>query len=101
MLAVVAGLLRNLLFNYKLRIMRPTRFVTLTYAGNYIDYNLLANGLYSTSAPKLFDASTTIEDLVKQGQKVVDLTGNQFIEEGFFNNLKMCSMTLVELSVVK
>lgn len=73
-------------------------FYVLTYCGQFIDERLLQNGLYTTSVPKLYSKETTIDLMIQQGRTIVDMTGNQFIEESYFENLSKCELTEVQLS---
>jgi hypothetical protein len=77
--------------------MNPSKFKVLTYLGNYVDASLLSKGIYFTPTPMLRALETTIESLeeiYKNASKIYDV--NTCIE-----NLKKCSLTIVELSVVK
>lgn len=74
-------------------------FYVLTHCGQFIDERLLQKGLYATSVPKLYSKETTIDLMIQQGRTIVDMTGNQFIEESYFDNLSKCKLTEVQLSV--
>lgn len=81
--------------------MNGKRFLILTYAGDFIDLNLLEKGLYNTAEPRLYTQGTTIDGLIESGKQVTDMVGGYFLNDSYFDNLKKCSLTLVELSVVK
>ena len=76
-------------------------FFVLTYAGQFIDTNMLQKGLYATDVPKLYSKGTTIELMIQQGRTITDMAGNQFIEETYFDNLSKCKLTEVKLSVLE
>lgn len=78
--------------------MKETGFKALMFMGNYVDSNLLEKGIYSASEPKLYDKCTTIEGLEKQAKMLVVMTGDCFISERYFDNLRKCE--LVDVSVV-
>lgn len=75
-------------------------FLVLVHGQTFVDYNMLPKGIYGTCVPKLFTKDTTIDLLEKQGKMSKDLSGNYFLPESFFENLKKCQlvdMGLVEL----
>lgn len=74
-------------------------FFVLTYAGQFMDVNMLQQGLYATDVPELYSKDTTIELMIQQGRTITDITGNQFISETYFENLSKCKLTEVQLSV--
>lgn len=74
-------------------------FFVLTYAGQFMDTNMLQQGLYATDVPKLYSKETSIELMIQQGRTITDMTGNQFISEAYFENLSKCKPTEVQLSV--
>ena len=76
-----------------------TKFKILTYCGTYVDSNLLGKGIYNTSKPHLYDEDTTIESLVKMAEDVQDKMGAWHINEKYFESLKQCRLTDVELVV--
>ena len=76
-------------------------FLVLTYAGSFVDYNLLPKGIYTTSVPKLFSKDTTIEFLEQQAKLGKDLVGNNFVPESYFENLKKCTLTSIDLAELK
>lgn len=83
--------------NTEYTIMRS--FYVLTCCDQFIDERLLQKGLYATDVPKLYSKETTIDLLIQQGRTVIDMTGNQFISEAYFENLSKCKLTEVQLSV--
>ena len=76
-------------------------FLVLTYAGSFVDYNLLPKGIYTTSVPKLFSKDTTIEFLEQHAKLSKDLVGNNFVPESYFENLKKCTLTSIDLAELK
>ena len=79
--------------------MRKTKFKALMHSGLYVDTNILSKGIYGTSKPSLYESEATIEDLVKRGETLKDITGNGFIPESYFINLKECELVDVTLTV--
>jgi hypothetical protein len=73
-------------------------FFVLTYAGQFMDSNLLSSGLYTTDIPKLFSKDTSIELLIQQGKTITDMMGNEFIPSSYFDNLAKCKLTEVVVS---
>lgn len=74
-------------------------FYVLTHCGQFIDERLLHNGLYATNVPTLYSKETTIDLMIQQGRTVVDMAGNSFIQESYFENLSKCKLTEVQLCV--
>lgn len=67
--------------------------------GVYVDINLLSQGIYTTSKPILLDRYDTIERMEERARKVVNMTGTQFVNEYYFENLRKC--TLVDFELIK
>jgi len=78
--------------------MKETQFKVLMHTGQYVDTNLLEKGIYSTSRPTLYGKDATIELLEQQGKTMKDMTGELFISEKWFENLRLCK--LVDVSLV-
>ena len=78
--------------------MRETMFRVLMHTGQYVDSNLLEKGIYSTTIPTLYSKDATIEGLEQQGRRMKDMTGELFISEKYFENLRLCK--LVDVSLV-
>ena len=82
--------------------MKPNKFKVLTYLGNYVDEKLLPNGLYFTSNPVLHSKEETIEAMIKMHENFHNMQGGvSFGVKDTIDNLKKCSLTVVELVVVK
>lgn len=77
--------------------MRETKFKVLMYFGQYVDTNLLEKGIYSCSTPTLYSKDATIESLEKSGRMMKDITGELFISESYFENLRQCELVIVTL----
>lgn len=75
-------------------------FYVLTHCGQFIDERLLSQGLYATDVPTLYSKDTTIELMIQHGRRVIDMTGNKFIEEVYFDNLSKCTLKEVNLSIL-
>jgi hypothetical protein len=78
--------------------MKETQFKVLMYTGQYVDTNLLEKGIYSTSRPILYSKDATIEGLEQQCRMIKDMTGELFISEKYFENLRLCK--LIDVSLV-
>ena len=81
--------------------MKPNKFKVLTYLGNYVDERLLPNGLYFTSKPVLHSEEQTIDAMIKMHEDFHNMQGVSFGIKDTIDNLKKCSLTIVELAVVK
>lgn len=81
--------------------MKPNKFKVLTYLGNYVDERLLPNGLYFTFKPVLHSEEQTIEAMIKMHEDFHNTQGVSFEIKDTIDNLKKCSLTVVELAVVK
>lgn len=79
--------------------MIETKFKALMYGGQYVDSNILENGIYNTTIPRLYSIDTTIEMLVEQGRMIKDISGNNFIMDSYFTNLNKCQLVEVVLSL--
>ena len=77
--------------------MKETMFRVLMHTGQYVDSNLLEKGIYSTSRPTLYGKDATIEGLQQQGRVMKDITGELFISEKYFENLRQCKLVNVSL----
>lgn len=80
--------------------MKKNIFKTLSYLGEWVDYNLLEKGIYITSKPHIFDEKATIESLIQQGKMMKDMTGNNFISDSYFKNLEKCKLINIEIKEV-
>ena len=93
--------LYGFVFELKLnKTMKETKFRVLMHTGQYIDTNLLEKGIYSTSTPTLYSKDTTIKMIEDQGRLMKDMTGNLFISERWFENLRKCNLVYVSLTGV-
>lgn len=70
--------------------MKETEFKALMYCGQYVDANLLDNGVYVCSKPFIYSKDETIETMIERGRMMKDMTGVSFISEKYFDNLKQC-----------
>lgn len=76
-------------------------FKVLTHCGVYVDSNLLAKGIYTTSVPNIYGKNETIENLVERALLMKDMTGTTFIPQSYLDNLKLCKLTDVVLEIKK
>lgn len=81
--------------------MNPKKFKVLTYLGNYVDERLLPKGLYFTSRPVLHSEDQTIESMIKMYEDIRNLQGISFGIKDTIDNIKQCTLSLVELNVLK
>lgn len=70
------------------------------YCGQYVDVNLLNNGIYTSSKPFLYSQYQTIEGLLEAGKNVNDMTGSTFLTELYFENLKQCDLVYVDITLI-
>lgn len=73
-------------------------FKVLVFADQYVDETRLQNGIYTTLLPQLHHEDTTIDLMVKRAKMMVDMTGNTFIDDPYFENLKQCRLEDFTLS---
>ena len=76
------------------------RFKTLTYLGQFVDTNLLERGIYISEKPSIYSLDTTIDSLVNMGKMMKDMAGNSFISDSYFENLKKCELSEIEINFV-
>jgi hypothetical protein len=76
------------------------RFKTLTYLGQFVDTNLLERGIYNSEKPSIYSIDTTIDSLVDMGKMMKDMAGNSFISDSYFENLKKCELSEIEIKFV-
>lgn len=76
------------------------RFKTLTYLGQFVDTNLLEKGIYIKDKPSIYSIDTTIESLVEMGKRMKDMNGIQFISDRYFENLKQCELSEIEVTLI-
>lgn len=78
--------------------MKETTFKVLIHSGNYVDTNLLWNGIYVSSVPFLYSKDETIESLIERATWSKCMNGNDFLSESYANNLKKCQLVEVSLT---
>jgi hypothetical protein len=82
--------------------IKPNRFKVLTYLGNYVDERLLPQGLYTTIKPVLHDEEETISNLIKLHEDFyIEQDISIFDMKKTIENIKKCSLTLVEVNILK
>lgn len=79
--------------------MLETTFNTVIHSGVYVDMNLLNKGIYASDKPFIYDRTTTIDSLIERGKLMIDMGGNNFISEEYFNNLKLCKVVPVSIII--
>ena len=67
------------------------------FYGQYVDTNLLEKGIYTCSKPNLYSKDTTIELIEQSARMMKDVTGELFISECYFDNLRKCELVDVTL----
>ena len=67
-------------------------FKALMHCGQYVDANLLEEGIYSCSKPFIYTKDETIETMIERGRMMQEAHGTSFISEKYFDNLKQCSL---------
>jgi hypothetical protein len=77
------------------------KFKTLTYLNNFVDANLLENGIYNSNKPYIYSNDTTIDSLIEQAYQLMDLVGNKMISESYINNLKACKLSYIEVKLLE
>lgn len=77
--------------------MKNNQFLALTYAGQYVDGNLLYKGIYYTNMPTLYRLDTTITDIIKNLVMFTDLK----LEDELTKNLYQCVLKKVEINFVE
>lgn len=75
--------------------MKEIEFKVLMHCGQYVDANLLENGIYSCPIPFIYSKDTTIETMIEDGRMMKDMTGASFITERYFDSLKHCQLVSV------
>lgn len=70
-------------------------YKVITYANTFINYDMLGEGIYSTSLPILFSKETTIEYLVETFMK---FENNSNYGKIFTENLLKCELKEITLS---
>lgn len=80
--------------------MNKKTFKALRYLYGWVDISLLHQGIYSTTVPKLYDEDTTIESLVRMAQFNRDKLGNDFVAQSYIENLRMCELVTVEITII-
>ncbi len=67
-----------------------TEFKALMHCGQYVDANLLENGIYACEKPFIYSKDETIETMIERGKMMKDMTS--FISDRYFDNLKHCQL---------
>ncbi len=81
--------------------MKKTEFKALMHCGQYVDANLLENGIYACSKPFIYSKDETIETMIERGRMMKDMTGASFISEKYFDSLKQCQLVLILITEVR
>jgi len=76
-----------------------TTYSALQYAGNFIDENMLFKGLYFTNTPALYDASDTLEDLIKRHSELIGRYMPGSPVDVYVENLKQCKLVKVRVNI--
>jgi len=79
--------------------MLETEFKALMRCGMYIDANLLEKGIYICEKPFIYSKNETIENMVKQGEQMKDMTEVSFISDKYFENLRQCDLVKIFLTL--
>ena len=79
--------------------MIETEFVTLMHCGQYIDASLLEKGIYASSKPYIYEKGTTIKSLIDKAILMKDMIGNPFISKEYINNLSMCELSKISITL--
>lgn len=77
--------------------MKETKFKALTNLGFYVDAYLLHKGIYICSVPFIYSKHETIENMIKRAELSKDMSGNMFTPEKYFESLKQCELTDIEI----
>lgn len=75
--------------------MKETEFKALIHCGQYVDANLLEKGIYTCSKPFIYTKNETIENMIRRGRMMKDMTGESFISEKYFDNLLKCELVSI------
>lgn len=73
-------------------------FLVLTHSNQFIDASMLYKGLYATNIPTLYDKDNTVELMINNGKRMIDIMGVAFLGEQYFENLAKCKLTPITLS---
>jgi hypothetical protein len=79
--------------------MIKTKFKVLMHCGVYVDMTRLEKGIYASNMPYLYDLDNTIEDIDKVARRMVNISGNQFLNEKYFENLHKCKLVEISISI--
>lgn len=77
--------------------MKETKFKALTNLGFYVDAHLLHKGIYICSVPFIYSKHETIENIIKRSESSKDIAGNMFATEKYFESLRQCELTNIEI----
>ena len=76
-----------------------TQFKALMIAGQFVDADLLGKGIYFCDKPFIYDKDTTVEALKERASSMVDMVGNSFLPDKYFDDLSQCELVLVTLTI--
>lgn len=74
-------------------------FKVLMYGNMYVDANMLVDGIYSSNKPFLYEEDVTIESVIQYSKQVVDEAGLQILPDTYFENLSLCKLVPVSISI--
>lgn len=78
-----------------------TKFKTLVHNGEYVDPNMLDDGIYVSEKPFLYSKDDTLEKLIKRGRGIGDFIDIYYVSEDYFKNLEQCQLIGVTIKINK
>jgi len=78
--------------------MKETKFKVLMYMGEYVDITLLGKGIYVNSIPSIYSSEETMDTLIAKYRTVFGMTNSDFINEAYFDNLRLCVLMPIEIT---
>jgi hypothetical protein len=78
--------------------MQETTYKVLMYNGGYVDFEKISSGIYTKQTPSLYDAETTIENLIV---RIKDIQISDDWTANIVENLRQCELVEVKLTFVK
>lgn len=72
--------------------MKFIKYQALMHGEQFVNANMLDDGIYGTPRPNLFREEETIQSLTETAKGLKDATGECFLPDIYFENLAKCTL---------
>lgn len=72
--------------------MKFIKYQALMHGDQFVNANMLDEGIYGAPRPHLFREEETIQSLIETAKGLKDATGACFLPDSYFENLAKCTV---------